>query len=132
MRNPENIDLVKYPPPAGYVVASGADIIAAGGKVPDGWMYWEGRWVNHYDPGETRRDPFNVRWTYLRPAFTRRPIPGMKITITIECEPDGPVPTIQDVTDAVAKIIPQMFVSESIGKPDEWAVMVNEWEIGVE
>lgn len=72
MRNPEGIDLAKYPPPAGYVVASGADIIAAGGKVPNGWMWFVVfDWVSCYPDWVTVADSgINSDWTYLRPITT--------------------------------------------------------------
>jgi hypothetical protein len=49
----------------------------------------------------------------------------MKITIELECRIDGPAPSDADVMDAVMAKIPGVLMSEDIGKPDEWAVLVN-------
>lgn len=65
MRNPERIDLKKYPPPPGYVAASDEDIKAAGPAEPRNWMWFS----------ETREDwvgamhgfPIDKGMTYLRP-----------------------------------------------------------------
>lgn len=66
MRNPENIDLNKYPPPPGYVVASELDVESVK-HAPCDWMYWsDGMWhycCGYYSP--------QAEWTYIRPSRRR-------------------------------------------------------------
>lgn len=71
-RNPEGIDLAKYPPPPGFVVASATDM-AKPGTPRLGWLlFTEGRWRPCSGPYYRRE-----WWTYLRPAtptLTKSPL----------------------------------------------------------
>lgn len=66
IRNPEGINLKRYPPPYGHVVASDEDL--AQPKAPKrGWkIFFEGRWWSCSGP-----NTFHRGWTYLRPEGKR-------------------------------------------------------------
>jgi len=67
VRNPEGIDLEKYPPPAGHVIASDADLKAKGTPKPSWMIFHEGRWRRCSGPhmrGE--------HWTYSRPKARKQ------------------------------------------------------------
>lgn len=72
MRNPEGIDLAKYPPPVGYVVASEEDVEKARGIEPIGWMWFAVfDWASCYPDWVTvAYNGINSDWTYLRPITT--------------------------------------------------------------
>lgn len=61
-RNPENIDLVRYPPPPGYTVASEEDVAAA--KNDAGWAFFSDGWVINTSKSTSE---IHDNWTYLRP-----------------------------------------------------------------
>lgn len=62
IRNPENIDLVRYPPPPGYTVASEEDVAAAPNDAC--WAFFTNGWVINtpHSAGDIHNN-----WTYLRP-----------------------------------------------------------------
>lgn len=62
IRNPEGINLKRYPPPLGWVVATDEDL--ADPKHPKrGWkIFWDGLWRPC-----SGRNTFHRGWTYLRP-----------------------------------------------------------------
>lgn len=55
----------------------------------------------------------------------------MKITITIEATVDGTAPSLSDVNRVVTEAIPGVYLSETIGQPDKWALIVESSEVEV-
>lgn len=54
----------------------------------------------------------------------------MKITITLYCGEDGHCPE-DEVNEAIGKLIPGCVMSESIGVPDEWALLLESFDVEV-
>jgi hypothetical protein len=54
----------------------------------------------------------------------------MKVTITLELENDGKCSS-KDAMELFNQIIPGCWLSEDIGKPDKWALVVKSYEIDI-